>query len=92
MDGQAAAQQVRELRETVRRIREESRPSAEGAKLTKQKELLLEKLTDFEATNRTLRRLLREQHSQEASALRLSEQRDVLIKKMADMDRLTEVR
>ncbi|XP_048244952.1 outer dense fiber protein 2-like isoform X7 [Haliotis rufescens] len=90
MDGQAAAQQVRELRETVRRIREESRPSAEGAKLTKQKELLLEKLTDFEATNRTLRRLLREQHSQEASALRLSEQRDVLIKKMADMDRLTE--
>ncbi|XP_071097458.1 outer dense fiber protein 2-like isoform X4 [Haliotis cracherodii] len=90
MDGQAAAQQVRELRETIRRIREESRPSAEGAKLTKQKELLLEKLTDFEATNRTLRRLLREQHSQEASALRLSEQRDVLIKKMADMDRLTE--
>ncbi|XP_067661876.1 outer dense fiber protein 2-like isoform X2 [Haliotis asinina] len=90
MDGQAAAQQVRELRETIRRIREEGRPSVEGAKLAKQKELLLEKLTDFEATNRTLRRLLREHHRHESSALRLSEQRDVLIKKMADMDRLNE--
>ena len=53
--------------------------------------MLLEKLADFEATNRTLRRLLREQHKQEAASLRLSEQRDLLIKKLADTDLSNEV-
>lgn len=63
----------------------------DSARLAKTKDLLLEKLADFEATNRTLRRLLREQHKQEAAALRLSEQRDMLIKKLADTDISNEV-
>lgn len=33
--------------------------------LTRQKELLLQKLETFESTNRALRHLLREQHSRE---------------------------
>ena len=53
--------------------------------------MLLEKLADFEATNRTLRRLLREQHKQEAASLRVGEQRDLLIKKLADTDISNEV-
>lgn len=36
--------------------------------LTRQKELLLQKLSTFEETNRTLRDLLREQHCKEASS------------------------
>jgi len=36
--------------------------------LTRQKELLLQKLSTFEETNRTLRKLLREQHSREVSS------------------------
>ena len=35
--------------------------------LTRQKELLLQKLSTFEETNRTLRELLREQHCKEVS-------------------------
>lgn len=35
---------------------------SESSLLTRQKELLLQKLETFEATNRTLRHLLREQH------------------------------
>ena len=64
----------------------------DSAKLTKTKDVLLEKLADFEATNRTLRRLLREQHKQEAASVRLSEQRDVLIKRLADTDISNEVK
>ena len=54
--------------------------------LTKQKDLLLERLADFESTNRTLRRMLRERHEQEAAGLRLSEQRDVLLKKLTETE------
>ncbi|KAF3821040.1 hypothetical protein GH733_011193 [Mirounga leonina] len=41
--------------------------------LTRQKELLLQKLSTFEETNRTLRDLLREQHCKEAQAKTASE-------------------
>lgn len=36
--------------------------------LTRQKELLLQKLSTFEETNRTLRDLLKEQHNREVSS------------------------
>lgn len=36
--------------------------------LTRQKELLLQKLSTFEETNRTLRDLLKDQHSKEVSS------------------------
>ncbi|XP_052789757.1 outer dense fiber protein 2-like isoform X8 [Mya arenaria] len=87
MDGQSAAKQASSLRDLIRKFRQDSRISqGDSAKLSKQKDLLLEKLADFEATNRTLRRFLREQHKQEAAAVRLGEQRDMLIKKLADTD------
>lgn len=65
--------------------------TADQARLAKQKELFLETMADFEATNRTLRHLLRDQHRLEASGLRLSEQRDVLMRKLADSDISNEV-
>ncbi|KAJ8300949.1 hypothetical protein KUTeg_022468 [Tegillarca granosa] len=91
MDGQAAAKQIGELRDAIRRLREENRISAgDHSRINKQKDMLLEKLADFEATNRTLRRLLREQHRAEAAAIRLSEQRDVLMRRLAEADRNNE--
>ncbi|XP_075865191.1 outer dense fiber protein 2 isoform X7 [Microcebus murinus] len=53
--------------------------------LTRQKELLLQKLSTFEETNRTLRDLLREQHCKEDSE-RLMEQQGVLLKRLAEAD------
>lgn len=60
--------------------------SADFAMLTKQKDLLMDRLGDFEGTNRALRRMLRDRHEQEAAALRLSEQRDVLLKKLTETE------
>lgn len=65
--------------------------TADQARFAKQKELFLEAMAEFEASNRTLRRLLRDQHRIEASSLRLSEQRDVLMRKLADADMVNEV-
>ncbi|RUS87173.1 hypothetical protein EGW08_005013 [Elysia chlorotica] len=87
MDGQAAAQQVKELREIMRRVKDETCLTlAEQARIAKQREAFLDTMADFESTNRTLRRLLRDQHRLEASGHRLSEQRDVLLRKLAESD------
>ncbi|KAL5012471.1 hypothetical protein ScPMuIL_011022 [Solemya velum] len=91
MDGQAASSHIRDLKDLLRRLRDENRVSfSDTNRLAKQKDLLLEKLADFESTNRTLRRLLREQHRQEAVQLRLGEHRDTLMKKLAEGDRINE--
>ena len=94
MDGQAAQQHVRELRDVIRRLREDNRismTSAESVRLAKLKEAFFEKMADFEATNRALRRLLREHHRSEGEAARLAEQRELLLRKVADGDAYIEV-
>ena len=62
--------------------------SNDAAMLSKQKELLMERLADFEATNRTLRKMLRDRHEREAAGLRLTEQRDLLLKKLSETEDL----
>ncbi len=62
--------------------------SNDAALLGKQKELLMERLSDFEATNRTLRKMLRDRHEREASSLRMAEQRDLLLKKLSETEDL----
>ncbi|KAK7095107.1 hypothetical protein V1264_006558 [Littorina saxatilis] len=93
MDGQAAQQHVRELRDVIRRLREDNRlsmSSVESVRLAKLKEAFFEKMADFEATNRALRRLLRAHHRSEGEAARLAEQRELLLRKAADGDVLNE--
>ncbi|XP_021362358.1 outer dense fiber protein 2-like isoform X2 [Mizuhopecten yessoensis] len=91
MDGQTAVKHIGELRDVVRRLREENKLThGDSVRYGKQKDILLEKLADFEATNRTLRRLLREQHHAEAAALRMGEQRDGLVMKLSDSERQNE--
>jgi hypothetical protein len=66
--------------------------SAESVRLAKLKEAFFEKMADFEATNRALRRLLRDHHRSEGEAARLTEQREMLLRKVADGDAYNEVR
>ncbi|XP_043076735.1 outer dense fiber protein 2 isoform X2 [Puntigrus tetrazona] len=92
MDSSAAAKQVSALRETVSHmsrspsVSEKKMSGSDSTLLTRQKELLLQKLETFESTNRALRHLLREQHSREMESLRLLEQKDVLLKKLSDVE------
>ncbi|KAM7369429.1 hypothetical protein PAMP_013698 [Pampus punctatissimus] len=89
VDGTAAAKQVSALRDSVSKLTSAcgSRLSgSESSVLARQKELLLQKLETFEATNRTLRHLLREQHGSQMESIRLSEQKDALLKTLADTE------
>ncbi|KAM9307128.1 outer dense fiber protein 2 [Pholidichthys leucotaenia] len=88
VDRAAAAKQVSVLRDCVSKL-----STSGGSKLADspssvlahQKELLLQKLETFEATNRTLRHLLREKHETQMESVQLSEQKDTLLKKMEDI-------
>ncbi|KAG7263118.1 hypothetical protein CRUP_015375, partial [Coryphaenoides rupestris] len=55
---------------------------AESAMLAHQKDLLLQKLETFEATNHTLRQLLRDQHGCQLESMQLAEQKDSLLKRL----------
>uniref|UniRef100_A0A3B4ZR02 Outer dense fiber protein 2 n=1 Tax=Stegastes partitus TaxID=144197 RepID=A0A3B4ZR02_9TELE len=79
VDGAAAAKQVSDLRES-------KLSGTESLLLARQKELLLQKLETFEATNRTLRHLLREQHGLQMESIRLSEQKDTLLKRLSQTE------
>ncbi|XP_078281901.1 outer dense fiber protein 2 isoform X2 [Rhinoraja longicauda] len=84
MDGAAAAKQVAALHSTISRLGSERQMSTSECNfLTRQKELLLQKLETFDATNRAVRELLREQHAQEVDALRLFELKEALLEKLA---------
>nr|XP_020495708.1 outer dense fiber protein 2 isoform X4 [Labrus bergylta] len=90
VDGTAAAKQVSELRESVSKLcrgsGDKKLSGSESSILARQKDLLLQKLETFEATNRTLRHLLREQHGSQMETVRLSEQKEALLKTLADTE------
>lgn len=84
MDAAAAAKQVAALHSTISKLGSEKQISTSECNfLTRQKELLLQKLETFDVTNRAVRELLREQHAQEADALRLFELKEALLEKLA---------
>ncbi|XP_078082353.1 outer dense fiber protein 2 isoform X3 [Mustelus asterias] len=87
MDGAAAAKQVAALRSAISKLRMEKPISmSESNLLSRQKELLLQKLETFDVTNRSVRQLLKEQHTQETDALRLLEQKEALLEKLAQSE------
>ncbi|XP_053329375.1 outer dense fiber protein 2 [Spea bombifrons] len=87
MDGSEAAKQVGILRDTVDRMKYEKRMSSTDVSLlTRQKEILLQKLSTFEGTNKALRTLLREQHCRETEKQQLLSQIELLMKKLSDSD------
>ncbi|XP_009707961.1 PREDICTED: outer dense fiber protein 2 isoform X1 [Cariama cristata] len=86
-DGAAAARQIHALKNTIGRLNIEKHMSSSDINtLTRQKELLLQKLGTFEETNRTLRELLREQHNREKDAQKILERQGELLKRLADSD------
>ncbi|XP_031735020.1 outer dense fiber protein 2 isoform X2 [Anarrhichthys ocellatus] len=89
VDGTAAAKQVSALRQSVSKLCGAAGSRLSGSDslvLARQKELLLQKLETFEATNRTLRHLLREQHGSQMESIRVSEQKDTLLQNLADTE------
>uniref|UniRef100_A0A672UUI0 Outer dense fiber protein 2 n=1 Tax=Strigops habroptila TaxID=2489341 RepID=A0A672UUI0_STRHB len=85
-DAAAAARQIRALENTIGRLNIEKHMSSSDINaLTRQKELLLQKLTTFEETNQTLRQLLKEQHNKE-DAQKLMARQKILLKRLADSD------
>ncbi|XP_065551618.1 outer dense fiber protein 2 isoform X2 [Lathamus discolor] len=86
-DASAAARQIRALENTIGRLNIEKHMSSSDINaLTRQKELLLQKLTTFEETNQTLRQLLKEQHNKEKDAEKLMVRQKILLKRLADSD------
>ncbi|XP_059850102.1 outer dense fiber protein 2 isoform X4 [Hypanus sabinus] len=84
MDGAAAAKQVASLRNTISKLGTEKQMStSECNLLSRQKELLMQKLETFDASNRAVRDLLKEQHAQETDALRLFDLKEALLEKLA---------
>lgn len=65
--------------------------TADSAMLSKQKELVMERLRVFEDGNRELRALLHSRHEEETANLRLMEQRDLLLKKLSEADIISQV-
>ncbi|KFQ99371.1 Outer dense fiber protein 2, partial [Opisthocomus hoazin] len=87
MDGAAPARQIHALKNTIGRLNIEKHMSSSDINtLTRQKELLLQKLSTFEETNRTLRKLLREQHSRERDTQKIMERQGALLKRLGDSD------
>ncbi|XP_039767694.1 outer dense fiber protein 2 isoform X2 [Ornithorhynchus anatinus] len=87
MDGVAAAKQVVALKDAIGKLKsEKNMTSSDINTLTRQKELLLQKLSTFEETNRTLRDLLKEQHGKERDSEKLMEQHGELLKRLKDAD------
>uniref|UniRef100_U3JFA7 Outer dense fiber protein 2 n=1 Tax=Ficedula albicollis TaxID=59894 RepID=U3JFA7_FICAL len=67
-------------------LQEKHMSSTDINALTRQKELLLQKLSTFEETNRTLRELLAEQQCREKDAQKVLDRQALLLKRMADTD------
>lgn len=87
LDGAAAAKQIQCLKETIGKLKSEKHMTVSDINtLTRQKELLLQKLSTFEETNRTLRDLLKEQHSREKDSQKMADQQQALMKKLSDAD------
>ena len=59
--------------------------------VAKQTHLLMERLADFDSTNRTLQVLLRDVHGQEANDIRLGEERDMLLVKLTQTEEVLQV-
>ncbi|XP_031570587.1 outer dense fiber protein 2-like [Actinia tenebrosa] len=87
MDGKAASEQVLKLRDVVRTLKQDKRLSAaDSAVLTRQRETILQKLEEFDRTNKALRRLLRDTHQKEEVEMQLKQRQEVLLRKLTEAD------
>ncbi|CAO2596876.1 Outer dense fiber protein 2 [Lemmus lemmus] len=87
MDGAAAAKQVMDLKDIVGKLTTEKQMNCTDMDtLMMQKELLLQKLSTFQDTNRKLQDLLRDQQISKEDSERLLKQQGALLKQQAEAD------
>ncbi|CAO2596501.1 Outer dense fiber protein 2 [Lemmus lemmus] len=87
MDGAAAAKQVMDLKDIVGKLTTEKQMNCTDMDtLMMQKELLLQKLSTFQDTNRKLQDLLRDQQISKEDSERLMKQQGALLKQLAEVD------
>ncbi|XP_042343853.1 outer dense fiber protein 2-like [Plectropomus leopardus] len=87
IDGVAVANQLTALKETIDSLAKDKRLSKlHAASVTRQQELLLEKIEMFDNTNHSLRELLREWSESERESLLWSDQRDAIKKRLTDTE------
>ena len=68
MDSTEVSRQANGLRDAIRKLQRERRfSSVYAADVAEQKDILLEKLSQFESSNKTLRKMIRTQQSNESS-------------------------
>ncbi|XP_065830108.1 outer dense fiber protein 2-like isoform X2 [Oscarella lobularis] len=91
VDGEAAAKQAQALRDSVKKL-ERSRliPASTASEIRRQKDLLGERIRDFETTNKTLRKMLRQYHKHEISSASLNEQKLALLSRIGEADELSQ--
>ena len=72
MDSTQVSRQANSLRDAIRKLQRERRfSSVYAADVAEQKDLLLERLAQFESSNKTLRKMIRIQQSNESSKCNL---------------------
>eukprot|EP00118_Oscarella_pearsei_P010833 m.68673 g.68673 ORF g.68673 m.68673 type:complete len:777 (+) comp35546_c0_seq3:117-2447(+) len=91
VDGEATAKQAQALRDSVKKL-ERSRlvPASTAAEIRRQKDLLGERIRDFDTTNKTLRKMLRQYHKHEVSASSLHDQKVALLSRLTEADGLSQ--
>jgi outer dense fiber protein 2 len=87
MDSTAMSQQVHSLKTSLKKLkREKHDTSVQVAELSRQKDLLLDKMAEFDTTNNSLRKLLGSQHAMESDLNQLNTQRELLLRRLAEAE------
>ncbi|XP_077968722.1 outer dense fiber protein 2-like [Styela clava] len=87
LDGASCEKQIVTLRNVVKRLCHDNRISPSNlAVLNKERDLLVQKLEEFEASNTALRSLLQTHHEVTAGVKRSEEDRNTMIRKVAESD------
>lgn len=86
-EGREAGRELNELRDSCRRLTLDNRLTAADLEtLTNQRELLLNKLEEFELKNRKLRKLLKETRKEAEGDRMAAERCEILLQKLADTE------
>ncbi|XP_057289965.1 outer dense fiber protein 2-like [Hydractinia symbiolongicarpus] len=86
-EGREASKEVAKLRDACRKLKQDNRfTSSDVDALTQQKDKLLDKLEEFEGSNKRLRRLLREAQKHQESNQQMSDKCEILMRKLTEAE------
>lgn len=86
LDSSAATKQAASLKETLKKLETHLSSSMYASELAHQREALVQRLSEFNNTNRKLRMLLRDQQAKEEALQQLNEQYELLLKCFKDTE------